>query len=173
MTLIPNVLAIGHKTGTNSTTVAIPSRNVPNKSRIIDTIRQNIAAFRCIPIIESISIFDIPLYVNNHENAVEVAFYLREKSVCLIIPFLLLIFYFFISLRMIFSQQESTAGPLKSWLFNQKSSYSPVETNHLSPIYSNHQSDNNRPASLKNHKSLKLLLRLSRFEAHSIPDRFS
>ena len=49
MALIPKLDAIGQRTGTKRTQVAIPSKNVPNISKITATIRQNMDADRFIP----------------------------------------------------------------------------------------------------------------------------
>ena len=75
---------MGQRTGTRSTQVAIPSRNVPNTSNTRATIRQNIHGARFMATIASTSCPDIPENVNSHENAVEVA--MMNKIMALLFP---------------------------------------------------------------------------------------
>jgi len=64
---------MGQRTGTRSTQVAIPSKTVPNISKITATIRQNIDADKFIPTMASTSWVEIPEKVKSQEKAVEVA----------------------------------------------------------------------------------------------------
>ena len=69
----PRPAAIGHKTGTSNTQVAIPSKNVPNNKSITAIMKQKSGFERCKPTIALTSSVEIPENVKSHENAVEVA----------------------------------------------------------------------------------------------------
>lgn len=65
--------AIGHRTGTSKTAMAVPSINVPKIRRMIATTKQNNIEFRFIATTVSTSAWEAPEKVNTQENAVEEA----------------------------------------------------------------------------------------------------
>ena len=73
ITSIPILCAIGHKTGTSSTAIAVPSINVPKINSIMATTKQNKVEFRFILTTASTKACDAPENVNTHEKAVEAA----------------------------------------------------------------------------------------------------
>ena len=73
ITSIPMLWAIGHRTGTSKTAMAVPSINVPKIRRMIATTKQNNIEFRFIATTVSTSAWEAPEKVNTQENAVEEA----------------------------------------------------------------------------------------------------
>lgn len=73
ITSIPILWAIGQRTGTKRTAIAVPSMNVPKISRIMATTKQNSAEFKCMLITAFTSAWEAPEKVNTQEKAVEAA----------------------------------------------------------------------------------------------------
>lgn len=73
ITSMPILWAIGQRTGTKRTAIAVPSMNVPKISRIMATTKQNSAEFKCMLITAFTSAWEAPEKVNTQEKAVEAA----------------------------------------------------------------------------------------------------
>jgi len=73
MTLMPMLSAMGHRTGTSRTAMAVPSMKVPKISRMMATTRQNRVLFRFMETTSCTRAAEAPEKVNTQENAVEAA----------------------------------------------------------------------------------------------------